>query len=159
MWRTIAVAAHPSDSEVQRHAESVLVQAVAAKLSVALSKQTLKLPGGATVQLDGCNREERVACEAFARQGDMKSGQKRKLGNDILKLILVERRMGGAWRKILVVAGEGARASLSGGSWQALAVSEFGIDVLHAPFDAAISAEVLTAEKLQVMTNIASPDA
>ncbi len=86
----------------------------------------------------------------------MKPGQKRKLGNDILKLILVERRMGGTWRKILVVAGEEARASLSGGSWQALAVGEFGIEVIHASLDVALSAEILAAEGLQVMTNIAS---
>lgn len=150
------MAAHPSDSEVQRRAERVLVQAVADRLGIALSKQSLKLPGGAEVQLDGCNQEKRLACEAFARQGEMKSGQKRKLGNDILKLILVERRMGGKWRKILVVAGEGARASLSGGSWQALAVGEFGIEVIHVSLDEALSAEIMSAESLQVMTNASS---
>jgi hypothetical protein len=148
------VAAHPSDSEVQRRAELVLVKAVADRLGVALEKKTLNLPGGATVQLDGCNQAERVACEAFARQGEMNPGQKRKLGNDILKLLLVERRLGGAWRKIVVVANPGARASLSGGSWQSLAVSEFGIEVLYAPLDAALSTEILAAQGLQVMTNV-----
>lgn len=153
------MSAHPSDSEVQRRAEPLLVQAVARRLGVALSKQTLKLPGGASVQLDGCNQDACVACEAFARQGDMKPGQNRKLGNDILKLLLVERCLGGTWRKVLVVAGAGASASLSGGSWQALAVREFGIEVLRAPLDAVLSAELLAAESLQRMVNAPVPRA
>ena len=34
------------------------------------------------------------------------------------------------------------------------AVSEFGIEVLYAPLDAALSTEILAAQGLQVMTNV-----
>ena len=118
-------------------------------------KKTLNLPGGATVQLDGCNQAEKVACEAFARQGKMNPGQKRKLGNDILKLLLVERRLGGAWRKILVVAGPGWRRRCHcradrGSLWR----SASSALKFSPPLDAALSTEILAAQGLQVMTNV-----
>jgi hypothetical protein len=147
------VASHPSDSEVQRRAEPELVRAVATALGIPLAMHSLKLVGGGVVQLDGYNQERRVACEAFARIGPLKAGQKRKLGNDILKLLLVERRMSGTWRKVLVIAGEDALASLSGASWQAQAVSEFGVEVFHVPLAAALVAEIKAGQVRQVMTN------
>ncbi len=151
------MAAHPSDSEVQRRAEPELIRAVAMTLNVPLSKQTLKLAGGCTVQIDGYNQEQKVACEAFARIGALKPGQKRKLGNDILKLMLIERKMGGVWRKVLVIAGEDALASLTNGSWQAQAVREFGIEVYRVPLAAALADEIVAVQAQQVMINIGRP--
>ena len=50
--------------------------------------------------------------------------------------------------------GEDARASLTGASWHAQAASEFGIEVLYVPLDAALSDEIVAAQALQGMTNI-----
>lgn len=148
------MAVHPSDSEVQRRAEPELIRAVAETIGVELTRQTLRLPVGGTVQIDGCNVDQKVACEAFARIGVLNSGQKRKLGNDILKLLLVERCFGGSWRKVLVIAGDDALASLTGGSWQAQALREFGFEVFRVPLSQALAAEIVAVQSQQVMTNV-----
>jgi hypothetical protein len=150
------VANHPSNSDVQQRAEPELVRAVATFLGVKLQRETVKLDGGGVVQIDGYNRQHRIACEAFARIGRLNPGQKRKLGNDILKLLLVERRMGGDWRKVLVLAGEDALASLSGDSWHAQAVTEFGVKVYRVPLGAALAAEIVSVQARQVMANPAA---
>jgi hypothetical protein len=53
------------------------------------------------------------------------------LGNDILKLLFGERRLGGVWQKVLGIAGGDAPAPLTGESWQAHAIREFGIEVFR----------------------------
>ena len=64
--------------------------------------------------------------------------------------------MGGQWRKILVLAGEQALASLSRGSWQAQAVVEFGVEILLIRLDEAAVAGIQTAQTRQVMINPAA---
>ena len=147
---------HPSASAAQAAAESELIRTASVTLGAPLERRRLRLPGGGVVELDGFNPEQRIACEAFARIGPLKAGQKRKLGNDILKLLLLERRMGGQWRKILVLAGEQALASLSRGSWQAQAVVEFGVEILLIRLDEAAVAGIQTAQTRQVMINPAA---
>ena len=113
---------------------------------------------GCSVQVDGWNGEHQVVCEAFARFGDLKAGQKRKLSTDILKLVLLQQAGVGVRRKILVVAGEKTVAWLCGGCWQARAVHAFGIEVFHVPLERAVAAEVLKSQAQQVMINVQSPD-
>lgn len=120
---------HPSASSAQQAAEVELVQGVAEDLGVSLSSATLSLADGVTVEFDGYSETDRVLCEAFARVGSLKAGQKRKLTADVLKLVLAGRLLGGAWRKIIVVSSSAAQSWLLGRSWQALAVREFGIEV------------------------------
>lgn len=151
------MASHPSDSDVQRRAESELVSALAATLNLELVNSRLSLDD-CSVQIDGLNEGKRVACEAFARLGALKPGQKRKLGSDILKLLMLERVKGGEWRKILVVAGEETAAWLSGGSWQARAVREFSVEVFRVPLERALATELLNRQVAQVMMNAVRPD-
>lgn len=134
-------------------AEAELVKAASKSLGIVLRPQRLEFDGGGVVEVDGCNVEFRVVCEAFARIGRLKSGQRQKLGNDILKMLLVERRMGGHWRKVLLLAGEDCRRLLSGQSWQAQAVRDFGIELCQIELGHQLYAEVVLAQGRQVMTN------
>jgi hypothetical protein len=140
---------HPSDSLLQQQTETILVKWVAATISVPLAKKRLKLPDGSVVEIDGFNAEQKVVCEAFAHLGKLKAGQHRKLGNDILKLVFLERKLGPRCRKILVVADEDVRAALKGSSWHAAAVREFGVEVLHGPLEAGHVAEIVAAQVRQ----------
>lgn len=151
------MAKHPSDSDVQLRAESELVRALATTLKFELVSSQLVLDD-CRIQIDGLNEKRRVACEAFARLGELKAGQKRKLGSDILKLLMLERVKGGEWRKILVVAGEETAAWLSGSSWQARAVREFSIEVFRVPLERALATALRNRQEDQVMMNAVRPD-
>lgn len=144
---------HPSDSGTQRAAEHELIRAMSRQINIELTPQSIRVAESATVQIDGYNANELVACEAFARIGKMNAGQRRKLGNDILKLLLLERHLGTSIRKIIVLAGDDALASLSGKSWQAAAVREFGIEVFQTALAEATRIDLGAAQMRQVMVN------
>jgi hypothetical protein len=65
----------------------------------------------------------------------------------------MERIMKTNVRKIIVLAGEDAWASLSGLSWQAAAVREFGIELFRVPLGAAEIVDIRAAQAQQHMQN------
>ena len=144
---------HPSDSATQRAAENELIRAVSRKINIELTPKTIRVAESASVQIDGFNANELVACEAFSRIGKMNAGQKRKLGNDILKLLLLERHLQIPIRKLIVLAGDDALASLTGKSWQAAAVREFGVEVFQIELSDATRIDLGAAQVRQVMVN------
>ncbi len=118
--------AHASDSAVQREAETKIVDGVAKRIGVRLAKRSVELPGGASAEVDGVSEDYSVFVEAFARQGAMKGGQKRKVALDTLKLITLRRQHAGA-RAILAFCDRGAADSLTG--WAAEAVRMWDVEV------------------------------
>jgi len=139
---------HPSDSEAQRRVERLLVDGVAREIGIPLAGETVPLEGS-TVQIDGMSREHRVLCEAFAHVGTLKAGQKRKLGNDVLKLLYAERCLTGTWRKVLAVPKGSAAVSAGPGGWQAHALSMFNIDIVPVELGAEIMIELKEAQLRQ----------
>ena len=102
---------------------------------------------------DGFNAETRVLVEAYAHIGKLKGAQLHKVKGDILKLLLLERKLGGSWRKILCFADDMAAEIARGKSWIAEAAREFGIEVRVTPLSVAIAAQVRTAQVRQRMVN------
>ena len=119
--------AHASDSAVQREAELVILAALSEKLGVPLAKRRIDLPAGAWAEVDGAAPDLSVLAEAFARQGAMQGGQRRKLALDVLKLITIRRQHPDA-RLILAFCDQAAIASLVG--WQAEAVHAWQVDTV-----------------------------
>jgi hypothetical protein len=141
---------HNSDSTHQQQFEKELIGQCACRLSAALISKELTLKSGTKVQIDGFNEKNRILCEAFARIGNMKPGQKRKLGSDILKLIFVERTLGGQWRKIICVSADShAEKYLKGHSWIGQIVREFDFIVDVSFLSAEWKERILDAEKRQ----------
>lgn len=87
------------------------------------------------IQPDGIDWKKRVLVEVYARIGKLKGAQPGKIKGDILKMLLIERLLGGRWKKIVCLGDEAAAKALRGKSWVCAAVSEFGIRVeVHPSF-------------------------
>lgn len=144
---------HKSDSLAQRVAETSVVADLNAKLSLNLASAKVLLPSGKTVQLDGYNAEERIACEVYARVGKLKGSQSDKLASDILKLLSIERQFGGQWRKIICFVDADAMKTLTNESWLAASAKLFGIEIYLAELPDSMRQSILQAQALQKMVN------
>ena len=147
------MSSHPSDSSSQAAAEPLLLAEAARSLNVVLMPHHYRLPNGAKVQLDGFNENERILCEVFAHVGEIKPGQMRKLATDMLKLLGVERSLGGDWRKFLCVADTDAERCLNGQSWLAFVVRDFGFKVIRVSLPPKQRDPLLEAQRRQRMVN------
>lgn len=79
--------AHQGDSYEQRSAEPLIRRAVSVAVGVELAPRSLRLDGGARVDVDGVAPDESVFVEIFAHQGRLKGAQFHKVARDALKLI------------------------------------------------------------------------
>ena len=123
---------HPSSSAVQRKAEPVVLAALAAQLGVAFGDPSATLGG---LELDAfAEGDPPVLVEAFAHVGRCKAGQRRKILQDMAKLLLAERRLGRPCRKVVAVVD--AVAHIQRG-WDGEFARAFGIEttVVAAPPD------------------------
>lgn len=144
---------HASDSSAQILAEKHLISALSAELGVPVYSGTVSGLDDASANLDGYSSEHRILAEAFARHGKLKPAQKRKIAMDVLKLVVVERALGGSWRKFLCFADRDACAHLSGASWLAHAIRRYGIEIRVFALPPTVRADVLEAQQRQVMVN------
>ncbi|HNP52533.1 MAG TPA: hypothetical protein PKJ85_12175 [Nitrosomonas nitrosa] len=144
---------HASSSTEQQHVEAVILAALNDELALALAPTRLALNGKASVQLDGVDERNRVACEIYARLGRLKGSQPDKVASDLLKLNLVEQVRGGTWRKILCFASSEAAKVVQGKSWLAAATAHFRVEVRVVPLPEAERQLLLAAQARQVMVN------
>jgi hypothetical protein len=143
-----------SDSSEQRDAEPFLIKALSDDVGVWIEPGSPEGLSGPGVELDGYSREQRVLAEAHARHGKLKPAQRHKIASDILKMIYVERALGGTWRKYFCFADEAAAQSVQGDGWLAQTVREFGVEVRVYPLPEDVRDAVLAAQKRQTMVNL-----
>ena len=121
---------HPSTSSEQLNAENTIKSELAKLLGVSFVDSPSDLDG---LQLDGyAESEPPILVEVFAHVGSSKSGQKRKLSRDMTKLLLAERRLDCACRKILAVVDDEAIEYTTRG-WDGEFAREFGIEFVVVP--------------------------
>lgn len=128
--RTSTAEVPAGDSQVQREAESVLLSALSASISVPLAPARLHLPDGTYVDCDGVSKDPSVLAEVWAHIGPPKSAQRNKVLADALKLAHVSSVLGGQHRKILCFSDdEAAKPFQSRRSWYAGALRTLDIQV------------------------------
>lgn len=147
-----------SDSAEQRMAEPLILAGVARELKVVLKPATLRLDGGARVDVDGADEDGTTFVEIFARQGRLKGAQFHKVARDALKLITIARSRESTTLAIGFGSGEAA-ASVSGKSWLAEALRTWGIRVIVVELDDAVRDALLVAQARQIMVNPDLPPA
>jgi hypothetical protein len=144
--------AHLSDSLEQRIAEPLILAGVSKIVGVELAPRSLRLDGGARVDVDGVAPDESVFVEIFAHQGRLKGAQFHKVARDALKLITLGRSRVGS--KLIIAFGDpDAAACVTGASWLSEALSSWEIDVLIVDLDDAVRAGLRDAQVRQVMVN------
>ena len=143
---------HASDSSVQTRAEAVIRDLLAQELGVTLEPTPLKLECGPTVKVDAAAPDNTVIAEIFARQGQLKGGQQKKVAIDALKLITL-RRVHQDARLILAFADEAASRYATAGGWVAQALREWNVEVKVLEIPDELRAEILAAQSTQKMVN------
>jgi len=137
---------HPSSSEEQRKAEVSIRLALARHLGEVFSEPPPALKG---LELDAfAPGPPPVLVEIFAHVGRSKSGQQRKLSRDMTKLLLAERKLGQACRKVVAVIDPAAIAHCANG-WDGEFARAFDIELCVVTVDEELHATVTAAQKRQ----------
>lgn len=145
---------HPSDSVEQRLGETTILTDLSAQLGFPLAGgETITFSDGSCVKVDGVNREHRYLCEIYCRLGFLQAAQVEKVASDILKLMLVERMLGGEWRKVCCFADERAARVLRGRSWLATAARVMSVEAVVVALPPELHQSVMAAQQRQVMVN------
>ena len=105
------------------------------------------------IEPDFYSEEHSIIGEIFAHIGKNKVGQKNKIANDILKMLLIEKDRDRRYRKIIVVCDEQEEKSLTGKSALAESVKQFGIEIKRVKISEDLKDTILSAQNRQVMIN------
>jgi hypothetical protein len=144
---------HPSDSSEQQAIERVILEALKKDLDCRFSRLPVDIGLRNGPLLDGFDPEKRILCEVYARVGQLKGSQPDKVASDMLKMLLVERRLGGEWRKILCFTDEVAARTVQGKSWLAETARAFDFEIRIVGLTADQRRLIEAAQKRQVMVN------
>jgi hypothetical protein len=120
-----------SDSLVQRRIEAKVIQ------GLGLESQAIKVDG-VEFQFDGVSASGDRLVEVYAGTGHLKSAQRMKISQDILKLVLFEKLMqaqtpGVTFKKQIAVVDPAIHQELSlqeHRSWKNMAFEAFGVEVI-----------------------------
>jgi hypothetical protein len=137
------------DSAVQTGAEVVMADWLSRELGAKLAPRRITLAGGSWISVDFYSRDPLIVGEAFAHQGPVKGGQKRKIMTDAIKLLAVRRIIGEESRAILLFADTEAAAAFRGRSWHAAVLVETRIEVLVAEIPDDLRLAVQDAQQRQ----------
>ena len=144
---------HASDSTEQQTAENYILSSLSKDINVKLEPKQFTLPSGSSVQMDGINEEAKVLCEIYARIGKMKGSQTDKVASDFLKMLLVEKSLGGKWKKHFCFASDETAKPLFGKTWIADVSKEMNIEIHVYTLPEDIANSVIDAQNRQKMTN------
>jgi hypothetical protein len=150
--------AHPSASDAQQDAETALLRELERRFGFRVAGERVELGNGCYANVDGINREHRFICEIYCRIGKLQTAQVEKVASDVLKLGVIERALGGVWRKAICFADDTAANTLRNRSWLATAAQQSGVEVIVAQLPEDVRANVLVAQARQVMVNKPSVD-
>jgi hypothetical protein len=147
----LGVSEHRSSSKVQQEAEEVILRLTEKKLGLfdgELQPQRV-LVKNALVNLDGYSEKEGILCEVYARIGKLKSAQKHKVTNDIMKMLLVDKVLGVKHKKVIAICDEEIEQNLRGKGWNSLAIEEYGIEIIRVEIVSELTDNILQVQKRQ----------
>ena len=148
----LASAGRVSDSEVQRRAEAVIRERLAEDLGVPLSPKVVTLAAGAPLHVDAVSPDGGLMAEIFARQGELKGGQQKKVAIDALKLITIRQERPDT-KLVIAFADLEASGYATGGGWVAQALRTWDVKVVVVNIPQALRDEIRAAQEQQRMVN------
>ncbi|WP_100916039.1 hypothetical protein [Pseudoalteromonas spongiae] len=143
---------HSSDSSEQQDVEGYLLKQLEIKLGVNFSGND-SLPIELGVKPDAVDLNNKIVVEVYARLGELKGAQLHKVKGDILKLVLIDTKLGGGWRKVLCFASDAAAKYAQGKSWVAEAARTFDIEIVIINLPEDLQQQIKSAQKRQKMVN------
>ena len=82
------------------------------------------------IQPDFYSKEYKIIGEIFVHIGEIKKAQSNKISNDIMKMLLLDKKHNVSYRKIIVLCDDDVIKRLTGNSWLSECIREFGIEII-----------------------------
>lgn len=143
-----------SRSDEQQEAEIIIGNRVEEYLACPLKRnERVVLAEGVHIVPDLYSEKNRIVGEIFAHIGSLKVGQKHKISQDILKMLLLEKAKGIKYRKMLVIVDDKIEEYLKGKSFIAESIRQFGIEIKKIELLDETYKEIVNAQRRQVMVN------
>ena len=145
-----------SSSIEQVKAEDIIFSLVEQKLGVLLEKNPVLYFSNnksSYIQPDFYSAQDQIVGEIFAHIGKPKPAQNKKIANDILKMLLLDKISKTVYRKILVVCDKEELKALQGQSALSESIRQFGIEVLFVEIDDKVKQQIVDAQSRQKMVN------
>ncbi|OPX38411.1 MAG: hypothetical protein B1H13_11395 [Desulfobacteraceae bacterium 4484_190.3] len=142
----------PVSTAISKTAEGYILASLEKVLGCSFNADAV-LPVDIGVRPDAVDLENKIVVEVYARVGEVKGGQLHKIKGDVLKLALIDKRLGPGWRKIICFASDEAAKYIKGKSWVAEAAREFNIEVYVVELPVEQMNKVISAQHRQRMVN------
>ena len=143
-----------SKSDEQQKAEIIIGNRVEKELSCSLKRnEKVVLSEEIHIVPDLYSEQDRIVGEIFAHIGSIKVGQKHKISQDILKMLLLEKIKGVKYRKMIIIVDEKIEEYLKGKSFMAESIRQFGIEIKKVDIPDETYENIMHAQKRQVMVN------
>ncbi|MFP5041672.1 hypothetical protein [Parasediminibacterium sp. JCM 36343] len=120
---------HNSDSTEQTVIESIVRTQLTEKLGIEFITGIIELEG-ISFQVDFYDETKFVYGEIFARVGELKSGQKRKICMDILKLLTIEKLLGKPIKKYIVFTDKKIEEKFKSKTWYSKSILCFDLQII-----------------------------
>lgn len=105
------------------------------------------------IQPDFYSESEKIIGEIFAHIGTNKKAQDNKIANDILKMLLLERKKRCKYRKILVICDDAVLKKITGNSALSESIREFEIEIIQVKLSEVQQKKIMDAQIRQKMIN------
>lgn len=122
-----------SDSTEQQLMERVVFERVQEKFKIKFEANPKISIGDSYlsyIQPDFYSKEYKIIGEIFVHIGEMKKAQSNKISNDIMKMLLLDKKHNVLYRKIIVLCDDDVIKRLTGNSWLSECIREFGIEIV-----------------------------
>lgn len=144
-----------SNSIEQKNAESFMASIVEEWLGCSVERNVkVYLGDGIHIEPDLYSEKNKIICEIYAHIGALKVGQKHKISQDILKMLLLEKSKGTEYKKVIVVADKKVEDYLNGKSFIAESVKQFGIKIKRINLSKEMCDSISSAQERQRMKNV-----
>ena len=138
-----------SRSDAQETVERYLYGLVQDWLGVELKANPHIAVGDTYMCPDFFSREHSIVGEIFGHIGKNKKAQDNKIANDILRMLLLEKKHGKQYRKIIVVVDYEEEQELTGKSLLSESIREFGVEIRRFDIPDELRELVKAAQKKQ----------
>ena len=146
-----------SNSDEQQYAENIIFDEIEKMLGITLTKNpriSLSENTNVHIQPDFYSEEESIVGEIFSHIGKYKGSQPRKIANDILKMVLLDKAKNKTHKKLFVVCRDEEKNVLeNSSSWLSECIRQFDVEVIKVDIPDIIKEQVLAAQKRQIMIN------
>ena len=143
-----------SNSEEQRSIENYVIREIERILGFPLERNvSVQLADNIYINPDFYSNDQTIVGEIYAHVGTLKVGQQRKISQDILKLLLLDKSKDVSYRKIITVVDDTVEKYLKGKSFIAESIRQFGIEIIRINLSDELYCTIQNAQSRQNLIN------